>query len=183
MQNSLVAVFGMKGHGKTTYMIRETEAARRLIVIDPLHQFRSGLIFRQASDLLAYFRDRNPETFRCICRFEDAADGWTETEAALEFAYELGNVTVAIDEVDKICSASAISPALSRIINYGRHKDIDLVTCARRPARVNRDLTSNADSIVSFKVQEPNDLKYLQEFGFSDSVLKGLAKYEYVSNQ
>lgn len=182
MQNSLVAVFGMKGHGKTTYMIRETEAARRLIVIDPLHQFRSGLIFRGASELLQYFNDRNPDTFRCICRFEDAGEGWKETEAALEFVYELGNVTLAIDEVDKICSASVISPALARIINYGRHKGIDLITCARRPARVNRDLTSNADAVICFRVQEPNDLKYLSEFGFTDSVLKSLPKYEFVSN-
>lgn len=182
MQNSVVVVFGRKGHGKTTHMIRAVEDERRLIVVDPLHQFRNGLIFNSAQSLLEYFKRREPKEFRCICRFEEADAEYEQTELALEFAHELGDVTIAIDEVDMICSASNISPALWKVINYGRHNRINLITCARRPARVSRDLTSIADEIVCFNIQEPNDIKYLQEFGFSDSVLKSLPMFEFVTN-
>jgi DNA helicase HerA-like ATPase len=57
-----------------------------------------------------------------------------------------------------------MSPALNKIIQYGRHKNVGLIGSARRPSRVVRDLTANASSVIIYNIQEPRDLKYLEEF-------------------
>lgn len=154
----------------------------RVIFIDPMGQFSDGLIFTTISDLLQYFEDRDPDTFRVICRFHEEDDNFEQTETALKLAKKLKNLTLVIDEVDKISREGRVSKTLWQIINFYRHDALSLLCCARRPARVSRDLTGNADEIICFKTQEPNDLKYLAEFGFKDDILRGLNKYEFISN-
>lgn len=147
-----------------------------------MSQIYDGLIFRNANELLNYFETRNPETFRVICRFTEENADYEETETVLKLAQKLQDVLLVIDEVDKISREGAVSKTLWKIINYYRHDKISLLCCARRPARVARDLTGNADEIICFKIQEPNDLKYLKEFGFNEENLKSLPKYEFISN-
>lgn len=152
-----------------------------MIFVDPMNQFSDGLIFRTMDDLLEYFERYNPETFRVIARFEETDEQQEQTESLLKLAKKLKDVYLVIDEVDKISREGAVSKTLWQIINYYRHDGISLICCARRPARVSRDLTGNADEIICFKVQEPNDLKYLSEFGFKENDLRGLAKYEFIT--
>jgi hypothetical protein len=152
-----------------------------LVVIDPLVQFSSGLSVGSFQDFENYFSLRDPDFFRVLCQFVDD-EIFSQTENVLKFCYELGDLDLVIDEVDKICSSSFISPALWKILNYGRHKKINVYCCARRPARVSRDLTSISDEVVCFKTSEPVDLKYLSELGFDPGALKNLELFEYLSN-
>ena len=181
MENSVEVVFGMSKMGKTYFLNQQAAEYDRVIFVDPMSQFRDGLIFRTMDDLLQYFERYNPDKFRVICRFEETDEDFEQTESLLKLTKKLKDVYLVIDEVDKISREGAVSKTLWQIINYYRHDGISLICCARRPARVSRDLTGNADRIVCFKVQEPNDLKYLAEFGFKENDLRSLAKYEYVT--
>lgn len=171
----------MSKQGKTYLLNKKAERLTRVIFIDPMAQFYEGLIFTRISDLLQYFEDYNPDTFRVICRFEEVDETFEQTETVLKLAKKLKNVVLVIDEVDKISREGKVSKTLWQIINFYRHDGLSLLCCARRPARVSRDLTGNADEIISFKVQEPNDLKYLGEFGFKEEILRNLNRYEFIS--
>lgn len=110
-----------------------------------------------------------------MCRFEDEQ----EISAVLDLAYEIGNLTIVCEEVDKIlCSPYAIDDNLSRIVNYGRHRQIDLITCARRAADVHGSLRASVDEIVTFNQKEKNDLKYLEDRGFNADEIASLEKYQ-----
>jgi hypothetical protein len=148
--------------------------------LDPMAQFYDGLIFRNSKELLAYFEKFDPQEFRVICRFRED-ETHEETETALRLAMELKNTLLVIDEVDRISREGAVSKTLWSIFNYYRHDKLSVLCCARRPARVSRDLTGNADEIICFKVQEPLDLKYLSEYGYDENTLKNLNRYEYIS--
>ena len=166
--------------GKTHLLNDRAKQHRRVMFLDPMAQFFDGLIFRNAKELLQYFEQYDPEEFRVICRFrEDENHG--DTETALRLAMELKNVLLVVDEVDRLTREGQVSKTLWGIFNYYRHDKISVLCCARRPARVPRDLTGNADEIISFKIQEPIDLKYLSEYGFSEDALRGLKKYEHIS--
>jgi len=56
------------------------------------------------------------------------------------------------------------SPDFIDLVNFGRNKGISLICTAKRPAQVNRELTAQADIIVSFRQDEPLDIEYLQDF-------------------
>lgn len=171
----------MSKQGKTFLLNKKAEHLKRVIFIDPMSQFSDGLILRNSNDLLEYFEDYDPEQFRVICRFEEEDENFEQTETALKLAKKIKNLVLVIDEVDKISKEGRVSKTLWQIINFYRHDGLSLLCCARRPARVSRDLTGNADNIISFKVQEPNDLKYLAEFGFKEETLRNLNKYEFIS--
>lgn len=84
-----------------------------------------------------------------------------------------------VDEVDRYCTAGHSDENLRWIIDYGRGQRISLIGLARRPARVSRDLSANADWIVAFQTQEPRDLDYLNDFGFNTDGLAQLEPFQW----
>lgn len=74
------------------------------------------------------------------------------------------NTTVIVDEIDRYCGPAHCQQDLWEIINYGRHNKISLIGMARRPARVNRDFTANADWLAVFQTSEKTDKKYLSDY-------------------
>lgn len=173
MQNKITTVVGRKGNGKTTWVQEETRSVQRLIVVDHLREYRDGLIFTSLESLMQYF-ETDPQKFRCICRFTDD----DEVSALLSFAYELGNLTLVCEEVDKIlCSPNWIDDNLYALINFGRHRQVDLICCARRAGDVHRTLRASVDEIVTFNQKESKDLDYLEERGFNRTEVASLEKY------
>ena len=173
MQNKITLVVGRKGHGKTTWTKEQLKGKKRLIVVDHLREYNNGLIFTSFEQLAEYF-ETEPKTFSCICRFTDD----DEISALLAFGYELGDVTIVAEEVDKVlCSPNWMDENLYNIINYGRHRRIDLFCCARRAGDVHRTLRAASDEIVTFNQKESRDLDYLEERGFDRNEVANLEKY------
>lgn len=75
-----------------------------------------------------------------------------------------GKMIFAIDEVDRVSSAGYAPPGLDYLINQGRHVQVSLMGSSRRPAQVPRELTSQCHRFVIFKMTEPADLDYLQDY-------------------
>jgi hypothetical protein len=176
LSNLIQFIMGQKGSGKSTLANRLTSRLSRLFILDRMGEYRNGLIFKRAEDLIEYLK-AEPESFRVVCRFTSDED----SDAFLLLVWETGNCTLLAEEVDWICKPTGIHPTFEKILKYGRHRQISILAVSRRPAEVSRDLSSAADELISFYQQEPRDLDYLAKCGFDAEQLKTLPKYEYLT--
>lgn len=179
MQNEIITVLGKKGHGKTT-LIKNRLIPRYdkpIFILDSNGEYSQGLIFRDSKDFHLYLIQG--KTNPCgvyILRPKYPED----SENFFKIAYAIGNLTLIIDEVDKYCSPHYISPEFRAIINYGRHSAINVIAAARRAARVNSDLLSQSDYLVSFRQTGKNDLDAFRKiYDGIDGVIT-LNRYKYL---
>ncbi|MCM8819859.1 MAG: hypothetical protein NC925_03580 [Candidatus Omnitrophica bacterium] len=66
-------------------------------------------------------------------------------------------------------------------VKYGRHYNINQVYITRNTAEISRQITSQADVIVSFNQTEPRHLDVLKQYGFDISKVAKLKKFEYIT--
>jgi hypothetical protein len=170
LQNSVVVVIGRKGSGKST-LVREIVLERqRVFVMDALKEYgpECGCDVVDEDACLdaivdAYERRRRFRlSLRCL-ETEDNLD-------LIDVCYECPGVTVVVEETSLYVSPTTLPTPIAQMVRYGRHQQIDQVYVARRPSELHRDLTANADVIVTFQQQEPRDLLYLRSF-FGDEAL------------
>lgn len=163
MNNKISVVLGMKGSGKSSYLKSETRKMERLLIWDYLREYDEGRIVHTIEELIPLLTKNFAGKFRIIFR----PSGGNIAEVFDRFsraAYCMNNMTLVLEEVDKISDPSFMSEGFQELINYGRHKKIDIIAASRRAHCVPRDLTANADVIVSFFQQEPRDVKYITDF-------------------
>lgn len=169
-QNKIQTIIGHKGYGKTAL----TEALTLLndkpaIIADPRFQysteqkrrisFRSVAAFRVWIQQTANFRDfYNYKLELVVNAFDD-----TFPELA-ELVYMMKSLTFVVDEVDMFfdTKATAKNP-MYKLIHYGRHNEIDIITTSRRPANISRNLTSQTDIFYFSRLREPADKKYVKD--------------------
>lgn len=165
----ITAVFGMPGMGKSTIVRHQVAPRNRVLIHDPAAWPDWGEIAEPVTgglELAERLTDKGP--MRICWR---GANGKRTREDAIA-AFELGNeaavaagdLTLVWDEVDRFTAPGSPLPPLAYLIaNESRHSRIRLYILARRPARVNRDLTSYANRMIVFRTQEPADIKYFRE--------------------
>lgn len=89
-------------------------------------------------------------------------------EEAAQYALDLSDCTLVLDEVDLVAPAPAglrSGSALHAIVHYGRHENVGLLCAARRSANVHIDVRALADVIYFFHHSEPNDLDWISRLG------------------
>lgn len=177
MKNFICVVFGRKGSGKTTLLRRANTHLDRVIVLDPLCEYSSGVVIGDSASLASYLRENHDKKFRVIFR----ADSDEEYEQAFLCASNMYTCTIIVEEIDMYCSPYDIVAPLNQIIRYGRHKQISILGASRRAAEVSRHLTAQADCIVSFLQTEPRDIQYMKSKLSTEQTeeLKNLGQYEY----
>jgi hypothetical protein len=176
-QNSLGAVMGKKGHGKTHKASVDAFELERLIVIDPLDEFAGGYIFYDFNEFSIHFQDIfEKEDFRVVLKFT------TDEEYRLFFQeiFEYHDLNLLIDEIDNWASTHSVDAGLSRLISYGRHRSISFIGIVRRPQEMNAKLRSQLDWIISFKQTEKRDLDIMRGYGFDPDELSSLDKREFI---
>ena len=97
----------------------------------------------------------------------------------------IGNVELAVDEVDMFIPVRCNCEHVLGLIKRGRHKGIAIYGVSRRPVEVSRLFSSQAHRIVCFGMNEPSDINYLRQFIGAENAekVKRLQKYEYVDWQ
>lgn len=169
--NLITAVIGRKGSGKST-ITREMIAERdRVVVVDTLAEYGSDcgceVVDGYDACLDALADSERRRKFKLALRCLDV----DENLDLIGVCYEIPNHLVVIEEASMFASPSSLPPEIAQLIRYGRHRSIDQIYIARRPAELHRDVTANADLLITFQTQEPRDLLYLRGF-YGDEALE-----------
>ena len=156
-QAKIICIFGKRGSGKSTLAKKFLHGKPRVIVFDALGEY-DGERFDNLGELLA--RIRNRARFSVVYRPRDAR---AEFPWLARIAYEVGSLCLVAEEISWAISPAKMPVEIETLIRYGRHRDVELIGISRRPAEVNRDLTSNANEIYIFRTHEPRDVDYFRK--------------------
>lgn len=161
-ENTIVCVFGRKGEGKTTLVREMLTDFDRITVADTVGQYGPGdgcmIRYSREECVTALVALSGQRRFRLSCRCVDPED----MLAVLHVSYEVPEALVIVEETSLYCSPAHLPNEIARLVRYGRHRSISQFYVSQRPAGVHRDLTSQADLIVSFRQREPRDLAYMR---------------------
>jgi len=177
MNNLIISNFGRKGSGKTT-LSREIMAEHpRAVVIDSLGEYDEGFTVcnGKADCIEAIMSVRDEKRFRLSLRVLDP----DENMELLELIFEVPKTLVVVEETSLYAKPTYLPEGIARLVRYGRHREIDQIYMSRRPSEIHRDLTAQSDIIVSFRQQEPRDIKYLRDFmGPEAETVRHLPEYK-----
>lgn len=179
IDNEIGVIVGQKGLGKTTLARYLCQQMPRRLVLDSLGtDYGGGCVVRSGKDLVEYWnRVQHYAEFSIIAR--PNRDDRLLPAAVFRLAARARDLWLVVEEADKYCGPHQIHPDFQDIINYCRQTNVSVCAMARRAARVNRDLTANADWIVAHRTVEPIDLDYLREF-MDTSQLPSLDRFQWV---
>lgn len=186
----VAVLLGMPGCGKTTRSLARWESFSRCVALDTrlvrgVGEY-PGIVATTPAELAELLRKLGDEprwriTYRgpLYSRHLDPTDEHNGIAFEVIFAAlkELENVLVVVDEADKCCSAIYTPPGLYAMAHYGRRIGQAVTLCARRAANIPRDITTTADEVVAWPVDEPADRKYLDARGFDLQVLDTLSDH------
>lgn len=176
---------GKSGSGKTTLALHQAAAFERVLFHDPNAEITAGRIVRDPLGLVEAIVAGDP---RIVWRgYEHPPETWDRIgtdafEWANRAAYAAGGYLVVWDEVDVYAPEKKMKSWAYRILNSGRHRDLRVFACSRRPAAVNIALRALATRIAVFMTDEPADIKYLGERIGRDAAAKlpSLPRYSYL---
>lgn len=175
--NTILAVFGRKGSGKTELTRKIIKEYPRVFAFDSLAEYSTGFRVcegrRACVDAMMEVKDSR--SYRLSLRCIELDDNL----ALMDLAYEFPRSLVVVEETSLYARPSFLPKELAQLVRYGRHREINQIYIARRPSEVHRDLTAQADLVVSFQQREPRDVKYLREVaGEEAEQVQNLPRYK-----
>lgn len=182
IDNTILVIFGRKGSGKTELTRKIIKEHPRVFAIDTLAEYGhkgSERGFRVCEgkqacmDAMLSVKDHRAYklALRCI-PLEDNL-------ALLDLCYEFPRSLVVVEETSLYARPTYLPDEIAKLVRYGRHRQIDQIYIARRPSEVHRDLTAQADLVISFEQREPRDVKYLRDVaGEEAEQVQNLPRYK-----
>jgi len=197
---SVALVVGRRGSGKSELLRRATWSRPRVVVLDVLHGEpaedgidREGFAtVEDEEEYLDALREfAGFKSWRIVVRPDNAETApWAATalmprdSGVTGYARAVHGVTFICDEVDLWApNNNGIHPDVRAAVQRGRHYEINILAATRRPAECHRDISSQADVLVTFRQHEPRDVAWLAGAGGQDlaDVARELDKYEYAT--
>ncbi len=161
--HDVVVVTGMTGTGKSEFLRWYAGQVPRPFFFDVMGEFTE-------------FKNRyQPET-----------DDPAELDAVAEKLWNIGNVTLFVEESEIYLPNTLKVPASTfKIITRGRdrpqHPGVGLVVCTRRIACLNKTVFSLAKHIVFYRTFGVNDIRYISDFYPGADALRTLPDYHYIT--
>lgn len=175
-KSHFLLIVGMKAEGKTHLTKRFCRQIQKFIFIDPRFQ---------ATELgyCVHFPDRILPAFirwhKVI--YQPAKNTETVENYILAFkeCLKIGNYCLIVDEIDEYANSYGyMCDEVREIIRRGRLQGIGLIANTRRPHLIHKDIRANADHVISFKMTEDDDLKYMSKwYGCSKGEIRQLGKH------
>lgn len=164
----VILILGKTGQGKSTLSKVFFNRSTRVIAIDPLHEYSSGLSFFDTAELLDYHLENTPKTFRYSLRSTAEKD----TNSLFQFCWTVGNVLLIVEEADIYLGRE--NPYFDPLVNQGRHRNVHLCSIVRRTPEVNRGYRAQLTSLFSFFQNEPEDVRLIGKWGLSETQVVAL---------
>jgi hypothetical protein len=158
-QNTVLTILGRKGSGKSTLAKMIAAEQSRVVIVDANGEYDMGEVCWELQSCIERLIASESERRFCITmRCLSVQDNLT----LIGLCYHLENTWLIIDETSLYCSPVSVPDEISRLVRFGRHKEISLVFIGRRASEIPRDITANSDLLISFKQHEPRDIAYLK---------------------
>lgn len=169
IQNKIRTIIGHKGYGKTKLTEKESILTDKpTIILDPRMQYEENIrriVFTSVSSFQNVITKR--DFFNTFMKYKlelvvNAIDQ-EDAELVASLVYKMKNITFVIDEVDMFFDTRTPKTSFfNKLVQYGRHNQIDIITTSRRPANISRNLTALTDIFYFSRLREPNDKKYIK---------------------
>lgn len=176
-----LVITGKRGYGKTTLAKSIIDKVKSLkdkaiIILDPNNEYTGDYLFNDINMFRYAIHDEGIRRGKSyVMKFKDVDDLHAvifEVETAFD-------IYLVLEEANNVTSPNFITKSLKNIVMLGRHSNINYLAVCRRPAEISRNLTSQAHAIISFRHNERNDLKFLDDYGFDQEELKTLSVGDY----
>lgn len=182
VQNVITFVTGRKGCGKSTLVREIMRESRRVAVVDYLGEYGpecGALVFRGLVACVKALERWNAKPRFCLSlRVTDERDALS----LVGIVNKMRDVLLVVEEASWLCSPSYLPLELREAVRFGRHQRLSQLYVAQRPVMVNRDITSQADVIVSFQQHGERDVAYLEGSVLADraQLVRKLRPFEIV---
>lgn len=175
-KSDFLVLVGMKGEGKTYLTKAFCKQLSRFIVFDPKYQMSElGYCVHFPDRILpAYVRWKH--VIYQPAKMAENKDNYT---AAFKECLKIGNYTLVIDEIDEHANSYGYTCSeTEEIVRRGRLQGIGLIGNTRRPHIIHKDIRANADHVITFKMIEEDDVKYMSKWlGCSKGEIRDLGKH------
>lgn len=156
MQREVFLVCGVTGAGKTTWARQFTLKLPRLLVYDIAVSFPVEYV---QVETLAELAENPRENFRY--GIYDPRD----TDVLTATAFIVGNCWLVLEEISTLYNIGArIHGPLQEAVLLGRQRSLSILAISQRASYFPITLRSQASRVVSFRQQEPTDIKWLADF-------------------
>lgn len=161
--------------GKSTLARHHLRTVPRLLIFDTMHEDANAagvdFVVSTMPALVNALRYAGKGPVR-ICWRGNITHGHDAYELANAAAWAAQDMWVLWEEVDQYIGPHRLPPFAYKMISAGRHRGIRVAACARRPARVSRDITASASRIIIFATTEPKDAAYVADMAGSEAAAK-----------
>lgn len=168
MRREVHSIYGRTGSGKSTLAHELAGAARKLIIFDPMDEYKKKLKHvRQTSDLnrvRQWISDPRATSYRVAYVPEEDYPLELSTLAKIIWDVQEGNeenpVWLLIEEANMGYPATRLPKGQNGVQNLilrGRHRGINLIFVTQRPAGIHPDLRTNAEHQYFFGLAHYED--------------------------
>lgn len=175
----ILVVLGHKESGKTQLTRRFLEEVPRSVCVDTIGEY-GGVVIQDPHSLAEYLEDNKRQKHLRVA-YRDKGDGHIPIALVFKMLHSVRNTWVCVEEASKFGNANTMLPEVQWFPQYGRHYGLHSIFVARRPQEINRMVTAQADTVVSFVQQEPRDLEYIRDLGGEAAAerVRRLGQYEW----
>lgn len=191
--NIVCTVFGRRGSGKTTLCAEIAAGFKKLIVFDTRSRVDNqksahcDTFIPGAEKIFGDFGKlaeaivRNPKGYRIIFTPVDPENDF-DFFCEMMNSREINDTLLYIEEIGILGNPrQPLCDGFNKLLRFGRHNGIYILSNAQRPVDVHRAVTSNSSHIICFNQTEPRDLAYLSGFfGAETEKIRELPKYEFL---
>ncbi|MFO0255639.1 MAG: hypothetical protein ACK52V_16130 [Betaproteobacteria bacterium] len=158
---AILGFIGASGSGKSRSIRAHLERAkpRRLVLWDPMDEYAD---LAQAQPTLV-------ATFASVARGVPARyvprggmDTWAQQFGAFcAGAYQLGRMTVVIEELADVTQPAFAPPAWARCTRSGRHQGLVILAASQRPASIDKSFLGNCSRVRCFRLNWTGDVRVM----------------------
>lgn len=176
----VVTVLGQRGSGKTSWVKSRLSFFPRFVLWDTLSEYEGYPIATNLNELYGELSKNEQGPVQVVYRSLSENDV-DDLNIMCQMVMALGDCVLIVEEVDTYATPSVIPYDLKRLLKIGRHYGISMIFVSRRPAEINRLITSQSQRFVCFRIIEPNDIRYLRSIiGEPAGELPGLPVLSYL---
>lgn len=169
-----VAFAGKTGSGKTFSARYLLTRIKRLIVIDPKMQLVGEKAWKLEAPTKEAIKALREGEYARVVYWQPPAidsDGFPVWDAIFEFAWEIGDVVIYIDEMYSVSKNGRLSYPLRRLYTQGRTQGVGVWASTQRPSWVPMEMFSEAEWSFIFTLRiEADRKKVAQSLGFDQVI-------------